>query len=67
MIVGARDTDVLRLTREALARLPAEHRLVVVPRATHLAEEPGALDTVARLAAGWFTQHLVLGESEARV
>jgi predicted phosphoribosyltransferase len=53
--------------REDLARIPAEHRLVVVPRAAHLAEEPGALDTVARLAAGWFTQHLVLGESEARV
>ncbi|MGZ6126476.1 MAG: hypothetical protein ACXWLR_16015, partial [Myxococcales bacterium] len=67
LIVGARDEEVLRLNREAMARIGAERRLVVVPGATHLFEEPGALDTVARLASGWFTQHLVLGESEARI
>lgn len=67
LIVGGRDPEVLRLNREAMGLLHVEHRLVVVPRATHLFEEPGALDTVARLAAAWFTQHLVLRESEARV
>jgi dienelactone hydrolase len=67
LIVGARDEEVLRLNREAMARIPAQHRLVVVPRATHLFEEPGALDTVARLAARWFAQHLVLEQSEARI
>ena len=67
LIVGGRDPEVVRLNREAMSLLRAEHRLVVVPRATHLFEEPGALDTVARLASAWFTQHLVLRESEARV
>jgi putative phosphoribosyl transferase len=67
LIVGARDEEVLRINRAAMARIPAKHRLVVVPRATHLFEEPGTLDTVARLAARWFAQHLILEESEVRV
>ncbi len=68
LIVGGHDREVLQLNREAMALLhAAEHRLVVVPRATHLFEEPGALDTVARLAAAWFTQRLVLEDREARV
>jgi putative phosphoribosyl transferase len=67
LIVGGRDEEVLELNRQALALLGADRRLVVVPRATHLFEEPGALDTVARLAAGWFAQYLVLNESEVRV
>jgi pimeloyl-ACP methyl ester carboxylesterase len=58
LIVGGADDAVLALNREALARLPGEARLEIVPDATHLFEEPGALETVAELAAGWFRQHL---------
>jgi dienelactone hydrolase len=58
LIVGGRDTTVLRLNEEAFARLTCPKRLEVVPGATHLFEEPGALDTVSRLAEGWFLRHL---------
>lgn len=59
LIVGGDDPDVLSLNRSALAELEcAEKRLTVVPGATHLFEEPGTLDEVARLAAEWFTTHL---------
>ncbi|MFI6788912.1 dienelactone hydrolase family protein [Nonomuraea sp. NPDC050383] len=58
LIVGGADPAVLDLNRRALARLAGEARLEVVPGATHLFEEPGALDAVARLAATWFTTHL---------
>jgi putative phosphoribosyl transferase len=58
LIVGGRDQLVLELNRQALARLAAPSRLEVVPGATHLFEEPGALEQVARLAAAWFTEHL---------
>ncbi|MGZ6143560.1 MAG: phosphoribosyltransferase family protein [Myxococcales bacterium] len=58
LIVGGRDEEVLELNREAMAQMEAEHRLAIVPGATHLFAEPGALDTVARLAAGWFAQRL---------
>jgi pimeloyl-ACP methyl ester carboxylesterase len=57
MIVGGEDTWVLGANREAAARMTAPHRVEVVPGATHLFEEPGALDQVARLAAGWFAEH----------
>jgi len=66
LIVGGRDEEVLQLNRQAMALLQVQHRLVVVPGATHLFEEPGTLDAVARLAAGWFSQHLVPGALEAR-
>jgi len=60
LIVGGRDTVVLQLNQAALRELgAAETRLVIVPGAGHLFEEPGALDEVARLAADWFMQHLV--------
>ena len=59
MCVGGRDDVVLQLNRQALARLRGEKRLVVVPNATHLFEEPGALDQVAQLARDWFVAHLV--------
>lgn len=64
LIVGGRDEVVLELNQQALERLDRarERRLTVVPGATHLFEEPGALDEVARLAAEWFTRHL--GETE---
>ena len=58
LIVGGNDPVVLKLNREALSRLRVEKTLVVVPGATHLFEEPGALDEVSRMAADWFVQHL---------
>ncbi|PYM16608.1 MAG: hydrolase [Verrucomicrobia bacterium] len=58
LIVGERDETVLGLNRSAFVRLRCEKELKVIPRATHLFEEPGALDEVARLAAGWFRRHL---------
>ncbi|HEY1296861.1 MAG TPA: dienelactone hydrolase family protein [Chloroflexota bacterium] len=58
LIVGGNDTDILGLSCRALAKLPSQSRLEIVPGATHLFEEPGALDAVARLAAGWFGRHL---------
>jgi hypothetical protein len=51
------------MNRAALALLPGEARLDVVPGATHLFEEPGALEAVARLAADWFTLHLAAGRT----
>ena len=59
LIVGGADTPVIELNRQAWARLRAEKELVVVPGATHLFEEPGTLDEVARLAAAWFRRHLM--------
>jgi putative phosphoribosyl transferase len=58
LIVGGRDPLVRQLNEAALLRLQAEARLEIVPGATHLFEEPGALDIVARLAREWFTRHL---------
>ena len=57
LIVGGDDTEVLRLNRQALAVLRCEKRLEVVPGSTHLFEEPGALEVVARLAGNWFVDH----------
>ena len=53
LIVGGNDETVLELNREALALLRTTARLEVIPKATHLFEEPGALDEVARHAAAW--------------
>ncbi|MFW6149946.1 MAG: dienelactone hydrolase family protein [Chloroflexota bacterium] len=64
LIVGGHDSQVLALNRDALARLRAEKELSVVPGATHLFEEPGALEHVARLAKEWFSQHLRSGERQ---
>jgi dienelactone hydrolase len=58
LIVGGADDAVLHLNEEALAQLHCEKRLEIIPGATHLFEEPGALDTVARLARAWFSRHL---------
>ncbi|WP_128429813.1 phosphoribosyltransferase family protein [Streptomyces cyaneus] len=58
LIVGSRDTQVLSLNRLAADRMHCEHRIAVVPGATHLFEEPGTLTTVAELARDWFTTHL---------
>ena len=58
LIVGGRDAGVLDLNRAALAALRCEKELAIVPGATHLFEEPGALDEVIELAGSWFTAHL---------
>ena len=58
LIVGSRDFEVIQLNREALAKLRCEKDLIIVPGATHLFEEPGTLDEVARLARDWFARHL---------
>ena len=58
LIVGGNDIEVLRLNRQALGMLAAEARLEIVPGATHLFEEPGALERVALLARDWFLRHL---------
>ena len=58
LIVGEHDDQVVQLNRQALTQLRCEKRLVIVPGATHLFEEAGALDEVARLARGWFQRHL---------
>jgi putative phosphoribosyl transferase len=58
LIVGGRDAEVLRLNEGAMRALHCHARLEVVPGATHLFEEPGALETVAHLAGEWFATHL---------
>jgi hypothetical protein len=61
LIVGGHDEDVLERNRRALARLRCPKQLVIVPGATHLFPEPGALEDVARLAAEWFLRYLSPG------
>ena len=57
LVVGEADTDVLTWNRESFAQLRGEKRLEVISGATHLFEEPGTLEEVARLAAAWFVDH----------
>ncbi|MER5675633.1 MULTISPECIES: phosphoribosyltransferase [Streptomyces] len=59
LVVGGDDTTVIDLNRQAQAALLCENRLEIVPGATHLFEEPGALERVADLARDWFTAHLL--------
>jgi putative phosphoribosyl transferase len=65
LIVGAYDDEVLRLNLAALQELEAPSELKIVPGATHLFEEPGALEEVATLAAEWLTRHLAPAQLEA--
>jgi putative phosphoribosyl transferase len=58
LIVGDRDDVVIGLNQQALARLRGPKELRIVPGATHLFEEPGALDQVSRLAREWFERYL---------
>lgn len=58
LIVGGRDYQVIELNQHALNMLKVVKELAIVPGATHLFEEPGALEEVARLASEWFTRHL---------
>lgn len=57
LIVGERDPQVLTWNRQALERLNTQSRLEIIPRATHLFEEPGTLEEVAQLAAEWFERN----------
>jgi putative phosphoribosyl transferase len=59
LIVGELDTVVIELNRAAMQQLGGEARLEIVPAASHLFEEPGTLEQVARLAREWFTRHLM--------
>jgi putative phosphoribosyl transferase len=58
LIVGGNDRSVIAMNREAFENLKCKKDIVVIPGATHLFEEPGALDEVARLAADWFIKHM---------
>jgi putative phosphoribosyl transferase len=58
LVVGGNDTPVIALNEEAYARLRCEKILTLVPGATHLFEETGALERVSRLASDWFVKHL---------
>ena len=58
LIVGERDTPMVALNQRAMTQLRSEVQLEIVPGATHLFEEPGALEQVANLAAVWFQTHL---------
>ncbi len=58
LIVGGDDVPVIAMNRAAAARLRAEVRIEIVPGASHLFEEPGALERVSALAARWFEDHL---------
>ena len=58
LIVGEQDEGVLELNQAAYNRLQCEKHIAIVPRATHLFEEEGALENVASLAAAWFRRHL---------
>lgn len=63
LIVGELDTEVMELNRQALAKLPEIKSLQEVKGATHLFEEPGALEDVATLAAQWFAKYLLQKET----
>lgn len=65
LIVGGRDLPVIDMNQEALERLQCAKRLDIVPGATHLFEEPGTLEQVARLAREWFRTHLAAAEVAA--
>jgi len=59
LIVGGADTTVIQMNRSALAELNGESKLQIIRHATHLFEEPGALEEAARLAGEWFEEHII--------
>ena len=66
LVVGGNDHLVIELNREAQARLRCDHRLTIVPGATHLFEEPGTLEAAADEASAWFATHLTRAPSSLR-
>ncbi|MBI4208484.1 MAG: alpha/beta hydrolase [Deltaproteobacteria bacterium] len=58
LIIGGEDGPVIGMNEEAFEQIRSQKRLVIVPGASHLFEEPGALEEVARLATGWFEEYL---------
>jgi putative phosphoribosyl transferase len=64
LIVGGADDAVIEMNREAMARMQGEVKLELVPGATHLFQEPGTLEQVAKLASEWFRRHCLPGASE---
>jgi putative phosphoribosyl transferase len=68
LLVGAEDAEVILLNREALHKLHSkDKRLVLIPGATHLFEEPGTLEQVARAATDWFDRYLLAGNSRTTI
>jgi putative phosphoribosyl transferase len=65
LIVGGADHGVIELNQEAHDRMQSEKQLAIVPGATHLFEERGALEQVAQMAASWFSAHLAHAEHPA--
>lgn len=65
LIVGGNDLQVIELNRAAFDQLRCEKELAIIPGATHLFEEPGALDQVAQLAREWFQRYLAQSEASA--
>jgi putative phosphoribosyl transferase len=66
LIVGGADSGVIELNQSALKMLAGDKAIEIVPNATHLFPEPGALEAVIELAAGWFERHLVKNERFSR-
>lgn len=66
LIVGGWDDEVITLNEQAAAQLKCEHKIQIVPDATHLFEEPGKLEEVSRLVAQWFKQYLMPDQGEAK-
>ncbi len=64
LIVGGNDDVVIQLNEQALRSLHCTKEMVIVPGATHLFQEPGTLEEVARLAKQWFVRHLVSGDGQ---
>jgi pimeloyl-ACP methyl ester carboxylesterase len=64
LIVGGADSGVIELNQYALERLGGEKSIEIVPGATHLFPEPGALEAVIELATEWFQRHLVVEKDQ---
>ena len=58
LLVGGLDTEVIELNKQAMAQMTAETKLVIIPGATHLFEEPGKLEEVAKISTDWFIRYL---------
>jgi putative phosphoribosyl transferase len=65
LVVGGEDKSVIQLNQEAYSRLNCKKALRIVPRASHLFEEPGTLETVARMATEWFSQQFAVTHSRS--